>query len=67
MATTTSPAELTHATVKTLVLSRNLLNVAAHQQSEAQVVNPVLRVEVSYVVNLLMLLASQCCLDSNVT
>ena len=51
------PAELTHATVKTLVLSRNLLNLTAHQQSVAPVVNPVLRVEVSCVVNLLMLLA----------
>ena len=43
------PAELTHATVKTLVLSRNLLNLAAQQQSVAPVVNPVLRVEVSFV------------------
>ena len=61
------PAELTHATVKTLVLSRNPLNLAAHQQAAAPVVNPMLRVEVSFVVTLLMLLPLQCCWDLNVS
>eukprot|EP00891_Asterochloris_glomerata_P009510 jgi/Astpho2/9510/fgenesh1_pg.00145_%23_92_t len=39
------PEELTHATVKTLVLSRNLLNNAAQPPLPAPVVNPMLRVE----------------------
>ena len=60
------PAELSHATVKTLVLSRNLLNLAAHQQSVAPVVNPIFRVEVSFVRFVDVAGICQCCWDCNV-
>ena len=64
------PEELTHATVKTLVLSRNLLNNAAQPPLPAPVVNPMLRVEVSIVIDLLVLLMPlglQCCWGSSVS